>query len=114
MTKKLRKLEKENESLKLKCEKMGSNVVALEDERRKTLKTLETVSGQKSKLESLCRVLQTERKESRLLIEKYKQALPGVDFEAEAKGDPSGGGHGEEVTHEEGSGQGDAAGVSDA
>jgi len=32
MTKKLRKLEKENEGLKLKCEKMGSNVVDLEDE----------------------------------------------------------------------------------
>lgn len=69
------------------------------------MKTLETVSSQKSKLESLCRVLQTERKESRLLMEKYQQALPGVNFEEEGKTDSSTTGHTEELPTDGGLGQ---------
>eukprot|EP00850_Spirogloea_muscicola_P004408 SM000019S04952 [mRNA] locus=s19:143202:146726:- [translate_table: standard] len=62
MSKTIKKLEKENGSLKAKCEKSDVSIIELLDERSATKKQLETVRTQKERLEALCRSLQLERK----------------------------------------------------
>ncbi|GLT66850.1 hypothetical protein SLA2020_391940 [Shorea laevis] len=64
MTKSIKELKKENEFLKSKCEKSDFTLIELVEEREKSKKQLEKIKNQKEKLESLCRTLQAERKQS--------------------------------------------------
>jgi len=63
MTKKLKKMEKENEGLKTRCESMSKNINELQDEKAKHLQLLDTQKTQKAQLESLCRALHNERRD---------------------------------------------------
>ncbi|XP_072996351.1 uncharacterized protein [Typha latifolia] len=64
MTKLIKELKKENEFLKSKCENSDIALVKLIEERELMKMQLEKVKNQKEKLESLCRSLQAERKQS--------------------------------------------------
>lgn len=64
MTKSIKELKKENSFLKSKCEKSDVTLIELLDEREGLKKQLERTKNQKEKLESLCRSLQAERKQS--------------------------------------------------
>lgn len=64
MTKLTKELEKENTFLKSKCEKSDLTLIELVEEREHLKKQLEKTKNQKQKLESLCRSLQEERKQS--------------------------------------------------
>ncbi|XP_011655316.1 alpha-taxilin isoform X2 [Cucumis sativus] len=64
MTKSIKELKKENTFLKSKCEKSDVTLIELLDEREGLKKQLEKTKKQKEKLESLCRSLQAERKQS--------------------------------------------------
>ncbi|XP_022134079.1 beta-taxilin isoform X2 [Momordica charantia] len=64
MTKSIKELKKENSFLKSKCEKSDVTLIELLDERERLKKQLEKTKNQKEKLESLCRSLQAERKQS--------------------------------------------------
>ncbi|KAL9261092.1 Alpha-taxilin-like protein [Drosera capensis] len=57
-------LKKENTFLKSKCEKSDYTLVELLDERERLKKQVEKTKNQKENLESLCRSLQAERKQS--------------------------------------------------
>ncbi|KAI9098678.1 myosin-like coiled-coil protein-domain-containing protein [Phlyctochytrium arcticum] len=61
MTRKTRKLEKENTANRLKCEKMNKNIIEMAEERTRNQKALESASAGRAKLEGLCRALQSER-----------------------------------------------------
>ncbi|KAJ8421215.1 hypothetical protein Cgig2_011603 [Carnegiea gigantea] len=64
MSKLTKELKKENTFLKSKCEKSDYTLVELVEERERMKKQLEKTKNQKEKLESLCRSLQAERKQS--------------------------------------------------
>ncbi|KAJ8760261.1 hypothetical protein K2173_011673 [Erythroxylum novogranatense] len=64
MAKSIMELKKENMFLKSKCEKSDVTLIELVEEREKLKKQLEKTKNQKEKLESLCRSLQAERKQS--------------------------------------------------
>ncbi|GAB2286785.1 hypothetical protein Dimus_021180 [Dionaea muscipula] len=64
MVKSTKDLKKENTFLKSKCEKSDYTLVELLGERELLKKQLEKAKNQKEKLESLCRSLQAERKQS--------------------------------------------------
>ncbi|KAK9368137.1 myosin-like coiled-coil protein-domain-containing protein, partial [Lipomyces kononenkoae] len=61
MTKKTKKLEKENKQLTKKAETMNKNILEMAEERAKQQKDAETTKKRMTKLESLCRALQAER-----------------------------------------------------
>ncbi|ESW15674.1 hypothetical protein PHAVU_007G092600 [Phaseolus vulgaris] len=64
MAKSIKELKKENQFLKSKSEKSDVILIELVDERERLKKQLEKTKNQKEKLESLCRSLQAERKQS--------------------------------------------------
>ncbi|GAU15897.1 hypothetical protein TSUD_41190 [Trifolium subterraneum] len=64
MAKSMKELKKENQFLKSKSEKSDITLIELVDERERMKKQLEKTKNQKEKLESLCRSLQAERKQS--------------------------------------------------
>ncbi|XP_059628267.1 uncharacterized protein LOC132271041 isoform X3 [Cornus florida] len=64
MAKSIKELRKENTFLKSKCEKSDITLIELVEEREHLKKQLEKARNQKEKLESLCRSLQAERKQS--------------------------------------------------
>ncbi|KAL2324784.1 hypothetical protein Fmac_023842 [Flemingia macrophylla] len=64
MAKSIKELKKENQFLKSKSEKSDVTLIELVDERERLKKQLEKTKNQKEKLESLCRSLQAERKQS--------------------------------------------------
>ncbi|RYQ92849.1 hypothetical protein Ahy_B09g099097 isoform A [Arachis hypogaea] len=64
MAKSIKELKKENQFLKSKSEKSDITLIELVDERERLKKQLEKTTKQKEKLESLCRSLQAERKQS--------------------------------------------------
>ncbi|XP_039071956.1 beta-taxilin-like isoform X2 [Hibiscus syriacus] len=64
MTKSIKQLKKENLFLKSKCDKSDVTLIELVEERERLRKQLEKTKNQKEKLESLCRSLQAERKQS--------------------------------------------------
>lgn len=64
MTKSIKELRKENTFLKRKCERSDVTLIELVEEREQLKKQLEKLTNQKEKLESLCRSLQAERKQS--------------------------------------------------
>ncbi|XP_020223899.1 alpha-taxilin [Cajanus cajan] len=64
MAKSIKELKKENQFLKSKSEKSDITLIELVDERERLKKQLEKTKNQKEKLESLCRSLQAERKQS--------------------------------------------------
>ncbi|MED6184854.1 hypothetical protein PIB30_051475 [Stylosanthes scabra] len=64
MAKSIKELKKENQFLKSKSEKSDIMLIELVDERERLKKHLEKTAKQKEKLESLCRSLQAERKQS--------------------------------------------------
>ncbi|RDX96984.1 Alpha-taxilin, partial [Mucuna pruriens] len=64
MAKSIKELKKENQFLKSKSEKSDVTLIELADERERLKKQLEKTKNQKEKLESLCRSLQAERKQS--------------------------------------------------
>lgn len=66
MAKSIKELKKENVFLKSKCEKSDVTLIELVEERERLKKQLEKSKNQKDKLESLCRSLQAERKQSSL------------------------------------------------
>ncbi|KAJ3029816.1 hypothetical protein HDV00_009428, partial [Rhizophlyctis rosea] len=74
MTKKTRKLEKENLVIKAKCEKMNRNVLDMAEEKTKTAKALDTATAGKLKLEQLCRALQSERNTLRKRLSNYEDS----------------------------------------
>ncbi|KAK9330762.1 myosin-like coiled-coil protein-domain-containing protein [Lipomyces starkeyi] len=61
MTKKTKKLEKENKQLTKKAETMNKNILEMAEERTKQQKEAETTKKRMTKLESLCRAFQAER-----------------------------------------------------
>ncbi|TPX67405.1 hypothetical protein SpCBS45565_g03821 [Spizellomyces sp. 'palustris'] len=69
MTKKTRKLEKENTAAKLKCEKMNKNILEMAEEAKNAL-------AGKAKMENLCRALQTERNTLRKRLAQYESRSP--------------------------------------
>ncbi|MBA0596289.1 hypothetical protein Gorai_013115 [Gossypium raimondii] len=64
MAKSIKELRKENVFLKSKCDKSDFTLIELVEERERMKKQLEKTKNQKEKLESLCRSLQAERKQS--------------------------------------------------
>lgn len=64
MAKSIKDLKKENIFLKSKCDKSDVTLIELVEEREHLKKQLEKTKNQKEKLESLCRSLQAERKQS--------------------------------------------------
>ncbi|MBA0837669.1 hypothetical protein Goarm_009807 [Gossypium armourianum] len=64
MAKSIKELRKENVFLKSKCDKSDFTLIELVEERELMKKQLEKTKNQKEKLESLCRSLQAERKQS--------------------------------------------------
>ncbi|CAA6654785.1 unnamed protein product [Spirodela intermedia] len=64
MTKLVKDLKKENISLKTKCEEQHFSIAKLLSERESMKKELDKATRQKENLESLCRSLQTERKQN--------------------------------------------------
>ncbi|CAN1174211.1 Txlna [Linum perenne] len=64
MAKSIKELKKENAFLKSKCDKTDVTLIELVEERERLKKQLEKTKNQKEKLESLCRSLQAERKQS--------------------------------------------------
>ncbi|KAK6228150.1 hypothetical protein SCA6_000490 [Theobroma cacao] len=64
MAKSIKELKKENVFLKSKCDKSDVTLIELVEERERLKKQLEKTKNQKEKLESLCRSLQAERKQS--------------------------------------------------
>ncbi|KMT17677.1 hypothetical protein BVRB_2g036230 [Beta vulgaris subsp. vulgaris] len=64
MSKLTKDLKRENTFLKSKCEKSDFTLIELVEERERMKKQLEKTKNQKEKLESLCRSLQAERKQS--------------------------------------------------
>ncbi|PIA29168.1 hypothetical protein AQUCO_06200034v1 [Aquilegia coerulea] len=62
MAKSIKELKKENAFLKGKCERSDVTLIELVEEREKWKRQLEKLKSQKEKLESLCRSLQAERK----------------------------------------------------
>ncbi|KAK8671642.1 hypothetical protein V6N13_038232 [Hibiscus sabdariffa] len=64
MGKSIKELKKENVFLKTKCDKSDVTLIELVEERELLKKQLEKTKNQKEKLESLCRSLQAERKQS--------------------------------------------------
>ncbi|OMO81181.1 Taxilin family [Corchorus olitorius] len=64
MAKSIKELKKENVFLKSKCDKSDVTLIELVEERERMKKQLEKTKNQKEKLESLCRSLQAERKQS--------------------------------------------------
>ncbi|CAI0411679.1 unnamed protein product [Linum tenue] len=64
MAKSIKELKKENTFLKSKCDKSDVTLIELVEERERMKKQLEKTKNQKEKLESLCRSLQAERKQS--------------------------------------------------
>ncbi|XP_022765347.1 beta-taxilin-like isoform X2 [Durio zibethinus] len=62
--KSIKELKKENGFLKSKCDKSDVTLIELVEERERLKKQLEKTKNQKEKLESLCRSLQAERKQS--------------------------------------------------
>ncbi|RWR85898.1 Taxilin family [Cinnamomum micranthum f. kanehirae] len=75
MSKSIKDLKKENNFLKSKCEKSDVSLIELVEEREHLKKQLEKVKGQKDKLESLCRLLQAERKQN-LVESNASQPVP--------------------------------------
>ncbi|KAK9458304.1 myosin-like coiled-coil protein-domain-containing protein [Dipodascopsis uninucleata] len=61
MTKKTKKLEKENKQLAKKAEVMNRNIIEMAEERTKQQKESETNKKRMARLENLCRALQAER-----------------------------------------------------
>ncbi|CAG8487361.1 2387_t:CDS:10 [Diversispora eburnea] len=61
MTKKTKKLEKENSSIKGKCDTMNKNILEMAEERARNQKSVEDANKRQAKLENLCRALQAER-----------------------------------------------------
>ncbi|XAR52389.1 hypothetical protein NMG60_11020442 [Bertholletia excelsa] len=64
MAKSIRELRKENSFLKSKCEKSDITLIELVEERERLKKQLKKIKNQKEILESLCRSLQAERKQT--------------------------------------------------
>ncbi|KAJ3187462.1 hypothetical protein HDU85_006750 [Gaertneriomyces sp. JEL0708] len=65
MTKKSKRLERDNASYKLKCDTMNKNLLEMAEERAKMQGALEQANQAKQKLEGLCRALQEERRTER-------------------------------------------------
>lgn len=61
MTKKTKKLEKENALIRSKCDTANKSILEMAEERAKYRKEIETLKQKSTKLENLCRALQTER-----------------------------------------------------
>lgn len=74
MTKKTKRLERENTSLRQKCDTMNRNVLEMAEEQTKSRKTAESLQKRKTKLENLCRALQGERALMKKQIERYEEA----------------------------------------
>ncbi|CAJ0749449.1 15789_t:CDS:10, partial [Entrophospora sp. SA101] len=74
MNKKTKKLEKENATVKGKCETMNRNILEMAEERTKDQKTIEESKKKQTKLENLCRALQAER----TILKKKVQSLEAL------------------------------------
>ncbi|CAG8569741.1 3639_t:CDS:10 [Funneliformis caledonium] len=72
MTKKTKKLEKENSSIKGKCDTMNKNILEMAEERARDQKTIEDSKKKQSKLENLCRALQAERAVLKKKVESFE------------------------------------------
>lgn len=73
MTKKTKKLEKENDTIKAKCEGMNANIIVMAEERTKNQRTLEASKKKIAKLENLCRALQSERNALKQRLEEEEE-----------------------------------------
>jgi hypothetical protein len=61
MSMRIKKLEKENASVRTKCETMNLNIIEMAQERTDNQKQLAAAAQREKKLEKLCRTLQHER-----------------------------------------------------
>lgn len=64
MTKKTKKLEKENALIRSKCDTANKSILEMAEERAKYRKEIEVLKHKSTKLENLCRALQHERTKS--------------------------------------------------
>ncbi|BFZ62752.1 hypothetical protein YB2330_003862 [Saitoella coloradoensis] len=78
MTKKTKKLEKENAAIRAQSETLKKNILELAEERTKHQKELEAGRKKHQKLENLCRALQAERTalESKLALYEHPALMP--------------------------------------
>ncbi|KAJ0983914.1 hypothetical protein J5N97_002270 [Dioscorea zingiberensis] len=74
MGKLIKDLKNENQFLKSKCERSDVAIVKLIEERELMKVQLEKAKNQKDKLESLCRTLQAERKQSSSVVDMNNQS----------------------------------------
>jgi chromosome segregation ATPase len=65
MSKRIKKLEKENGTVRSKCETMNVNIIDMAHERAENQKQLALAAQREKKLENLCRSLQQERNQYR-------------------------------------------------
>ncbi|KAF3096365.1 hypothetical protein TWF102_006640 [Orbilia oligospora] len=98
MSKKTKRLEKENMALTRKTDLMNRNILEMAEERTRQQRELETAKKKSSKLEDICRALQSERTA-------LENKLRGVEAEEYSGGeeDEEGSEEGEEDEGEEGS-----------
>lgn len=103
MSKKTKRLEKENAALSRKSETTNRNLLEMAEERTRHHKELETLKKKNAKLESICRALQKERNalESRIRNGEGEEELMD-DEEEDEDGDEEEEGS-EEYSGEEGS-----------
>lgn len=103
MSKKTKRLEKENAALSRKSETTNRNLLEMAEERTRHHKELETLKKKNAKLESICRALQKERNalESRIRNGEGEEELMD-DEEEDDDGDEEEEGS-EEYSGEEGS-----------
>ncbi|OLL24898.1 Alpha-taxilin [Neolecta irregularis DAH-3] len=74
MTKKTKKFEKENATLRMKHDNMHRNVIKMAEERTKFEKDIAQYQRKQAKLENLCRALQSERSMLEARLAQYEQA----------------------------------------
>lgn len=90
MSKKTKKLEKENQEVRGKFETMNANVLKMIEEvfflskdsysqRNLHLKTIESTTAAKTKLEKLCRALQLERTQMQTKLDQMRESSAPVE-----------------------------------
>ncbi|GET62971.1 alpha-taxilin, putative [Rhizophagus irregularis DAOM 181602=DAOM 197198] len=72
MTKKTKKLEKENSSIKGKCDIMNKNILEMAEERARDQKAIEDAKKKQAKLVNLCKALQAERTVLKKKVESFE------------------------------------------
>lgn len=84
MTKKTKKLEKENALIRSKCDTANKNILDMAEERAKHRKEIESLKQKSTKLENLCRALQNERTKAKQTSAEQNHDLDGSARDGES------------------------------